>query len=70
MGISDDTMHALINIDKDMKRATNIDLGKSRGSQTNLFGALAQATGIGLAHAGALAISHGNPQPIYSCRAR
>ena len=61
MGISDDTMHALINIDKDMKRATNIDLGKSRGSQTNLFGALAQATGIGLAHAGALAISHGNP---------
>ena len=61
MGISDDTMHALINIDKDLKRATNIDLGKSRGSQTNLFGALAQATGIGLAHAGALAISHGNP---------
>ena len=59
MGISDDTMHALINIDKDLKRATNIDLGKSRSSQTNLFGALAQATGIGLAHAGALAVSRG-----------
>jgi hypothetical protein len=61
MSISDDTMHGLINIDKDLKRATNIDLGKSRGSQTNLFFTLAQATGLGAAHLGAAALSHGNP---------
>jgi hypothetical protein len=61
MSVSDDTMHGLINIDKDLKRATNIDLGKSRGSQTNLFFTLAQATGLGAAHLGAAALSHGNP---------
>jgi hypothetical protein len=61
MAIDDDTMHGLINIDKDLKRATNIDLGKSRGSQTNLFFTLAQATGLGAAHLGAAALSHGNP---------
>jgi len=61
MSISDDTMHGLINIDKDLKRATNIDLGKARGSETNLFFTLAQATGLGAAHAGAAALSGGNP---------
>jgi hypothetical protein len=61
MSISDDTMHGLINIDKDLKRATNIDLGKARGSETNLFFTLAKATGLGLSHAGAAALSGGNP---------
>jgi hypothetical protein len=61
MGISDETMQGLINIDKDLKRTTNIDLGKARGSPTNLFFTLAKATGLGLAHTGTSIVSGGNP---------
>jgi hypothetical protein len=59
MDISDATMRGLIDIDKDLKRASNIDLGKARGSGTNLFGALAQSLGLGAAHLGMAAATTG-----------
>lgn len=52
MDIPDSTMAQLINIDKDLKRAGNIDLGKVRGSPTNLFFEVAQAIGLAGVHAG------------------
>jgi hypothetical protein len=55
-------MGGLINIDKDLKRAGLIDLGKARGSPTNLYGAVAKNMGIGMAHAAtalATAPTHG-----------
>lgn len=61
MGISDETMRGLIMIDKDLKRASNIDLGKARGSNTNLLFALAQAGGIGAAHLAIAAATEGAP---------
>ena len=60
MDIPDETMQRLIAIDTDLKRAGQIDLGKARGSPTNLFGALAKDMGIGLAHAGTVALTGGN----------
>jgi len=48
-------------IDKDLKRASNIDLGKARGSNTNLLFALAQAGGIGAAHLAIAAATEGAP---------
>ncbi len=51
MDIPDETMRGLLNIGKDLKRADNIDLGKARGSPTNLLFSLAKGTGIGMAHA-------------------
>lgn len=50
MDISDGTMRALINIDKDLKRAGLIKMGTAAGSPTNLLGALAQSAGIDAAH--------------------
>jgi hypothetical protein len=61
MDIPDETMQTLINIDNDLKRAGQIDLGKARGSPTNLFGVLAGDMGLGAAHLGIAAISGGNP---------
>ena len=51
MDIPDETMTSLIDIDKDLKRAGNIDLGKARGSPTNLYFEVAQALGLAGAHA-------------------
>jgi len=51
MSLPDSTMQKLIAIDKDLKRANNIDLGKARGSPTNLLFTLAQQMGLGAAHA-------------------
>jgi hypothetical protein len=51
MSIPDSTMRKLIAIDHDLKRGLNIDLGKGRGSPTNLLFALSQAMGLGLVHA-------------------
>lgn len=59
MDISDETMRGLISIDTDLKRAGQIDLGKARGSPTDLFGTLAKGMGIVGAHVGALATSPG-----------
>lgn len=59
MDIPDETMAHLIAIDTDLKRAGLIDLGKARGSPTNLLGALAQGMGLGAAHAGMAALSPG-----------
>jgi hypothetical protein len=50
MDIPDETMQTLINIDQDLKRAGRIDLGKPRGSPTNLYFELAQGLGIVGAH--------------------
>lgn len=50
MDISDKTMRSLINIDKDLKRASLIKLGAAAGSPTNLLGALAESAGIDAAH--------------------
>jgi len=60
MDIPDDVMRGLINIGKDLKRADNIDLGKARGSNTNLLFTLAQGTGIGMAHLGVAAATQGS----------
>jgi hypothetical protein len=51
MDITDDTMRGLISIDNDLKRAGNIDLGKARGSPTNLFFEVANGLGLAGAHA-------------------
>jgi hypothetical protein len=51
MDIPDATMEKLIALDKDLKRAGLIDLGKSRGSPTNLYGELAKGMGLAGAHA-------------------
>jgi hypothetical protein len=61
MDISDETMQGLINISKDLKRAGNIDLGKARGSNTNLLFSLAQGMGVGAAHMGMAAATAGAP---------
>lgn len=53
MDIPDGMMRGLINLDKDLKRASNIDLGKARGSPTALYLTVANALGLGgmgLAH--------------------
>jgi hypothetical protein len=60
MDIPDDTMQNLINVDSDLKRAARIDLGKPRGSPTNLFFTLSRAMGIGAAHAVTAAATHGS----------
>ncbi len=59
MDISDATMAGLIRINEDLKRAGLIDLGKARGSPTDLFGTLARGMGIGAAHLGAGMVSPG-----------
>lgn len=61
MDVPDDVMQRLINIDSDLKRASRIDLGKARGSPTNLFYTLARGMGIGAAHAivGSTGLAHG-----------
>jgi hypothetical protein len=59
MDIPDETMQGIIRIDKDLKRAGLIDLGKARGSPTNLFGALAKGMSIGAAHLGMAATAPG-----------
>jgi hypothetical protein len=51
MDIPDSTMQTLINIDSHLKRMGNIDLGKARGSPTNLFFELSKGLGIAGAHA-------------------
>jgi hypothetical protein len=51
MAIPDSTMQKLIAIDKDLKRSLNIDLGKARGSPTNLLFSLSKSMGLGLVHA-------------------
>jgi hypothetical protein len=56
MDIPDDTMAGIINIDKDLRRAGNIDLGKARGSPTNLYFEVAKALGLGVAHASVAAL--------------
>lgn len=58
MDVPDEVMQNLINIDQDLKRASRIDLGKARGSPTNLFFALSRAMGIGAAHLATAASSH------------
>ena len=50
MDIPDDVMGKLMDINDDLKRAGRIDLGQPRGSQTNLFFALANGLGIAGAH--------------------
>ena len=50
MDIPDSTMRVLIDIDNDLKRSGNIDLGKARGSPTNLYFELAKALGIAGVH--------------------
>lgn len=50
MDIPDSTMRTLIDIDNDLKRMGNIDLGKARGSPTNLYFELARATGLAGVH--------------------
>jgi hypothetical protein len=57
--IPDDVMGKLLDLNSDLKRMGNIDLGKARGSSTNLMGSLAQATGLAGAHAVAGAIAPG-----------
>jgi hypothetical protein len=59
MDIPDEKMQALISLDKDLKRAGLIDLGKARGSPTDLFGTLAKGMGIVGAHAGMAVTSPG-----------
>jgi hypothetical protein len=61
MDVPDNVMQRLINIDQDLKRAGRIDLGKPRGSPTNLFFELAGALGISGAHALAAAATVGTP---------
>jgi hypothetical protein len=51
MDIPDDVMQGLIDINKDLKRASRIDLGKARGSPTNLYGEVAKAAGLAGVHA-------------------
>lgn len=50
MDLPDEVMRGLIDIDNDLKRASRIDLGKARGSPTNLFFEVAKAAGIAGAH--------------------
>ena len=50
MDIPDDVMGKLMDINDDLKRSGRIDLGQPRGSQTNLFFALANGLGIAGAH--------------------
>jgi hypothetical protein len=50
MDIPDEVMGNLMNIDDDLKRAGRIDLGKPRGSPTNLYFELAKGLGIAGAH--------------------
>jgi len=59
MDIPDQTMAGLIAIDTDLKRAGNIDIGKARGSPTNLYFEVANALGIAGAHVLAAAASAG-----------
>lgn len=59
MDIPDDKMRQIISLDKDLKRAGLIDLGKARGSPTDLFGTLAKGMGIVGAHAGMAVTSPG-----------
>ena len=59
MDVPDNVMQRLINIDQDLKRAGRIDLGKPRGSPTNLFFELAGALGITGAHALTAAMTAG-----------
>lgn len=61
MDIPDNVMQRLININQDLKRAGRIDLGKPRGSPTNLFFELAGALGITGAHALTAAVTAGTP---------
>lgn len=60
MDITDVTMQKLLDLNDDLKRMGNIDLGKARGSPTNLFGTLAKSTGLGAVHAGIGAVA-----PVY-----
>jgi hypothetical protein len=50
MDLPDATMRGLIDIDNDLKRSSNIYLGKAHGSPTNLFGEVAKAAGLAGAH--------------------
>ena len=50
MDIPDETMQKLINLDMDLKRARLINLGKPRGSPTNMLRALSHSLGIETAH--------------------
>ena len=50
MDIPDPVFDNLMRIDDDLKRAARIDLGKPRGSPTNLYFELAQGLGIAGAH--------------------
>jgi hypothetical protein len=50
MDIPDEVMSNLMDIDDDLKRAGRIDLGKPRGSPTNLYFELAKGLGIAGAH--------------------
>jgi hypothetical protein len=61
MDIPDEVMQRLINVDQDLKRAGRIDLGKPRGSSTNLFFELAGALGIAGVHAATAAATAGTP---------
>jgi hypothetical protein len=51
MDIPDEVMQGLIDINKDLKRASRIDLCKARGSPTNLYGEVAKAAGLAGVHA-------------------
>lgn len=53
--IDDDTMNGLFSLRDDLARKSNIDLGKSRGSNTNQNASVADAMGLGAAQ---LAASH------------
>ncbi len=59
LSIPDETMQKLIDINRDMKRAGNINLGKAYGSPTNLRGEVAK--GMGLAGAHIAAFTAGGP---------
>lgn len=54
--IDDATMEGLWNLHHDLRRLGNIDLGKARGSDTNMMGRMGGALGLGTAHVAANAL--------------
>ena len=48
--LDDAQMEGLWNLHNDLRRQSNIDLGKARGSDTNMMGRMGGALGLGTAH--------------------
>ena len=61
MDIPDEVFQRLLDINDDLKRAARIDMGKPRGSPTNLFFELASSLGIAGTHAITAAATSGTP---------